>query len=227
MSLTNPVAREARRVVVSRLSALRRAVEVDIGVHATAVVLPLAQARASAAPSAVAFVNRCPHAGTPLNYFPDAFHDRSGEYLMCATHGALFRQSDGLCVHGPCAGDSLTPLHVELERAPLEGGCLSGEVDGERGDLLVVLHVPSAHAPQMSPPAVPCRSRAPPTTFAAAPAGHAGRAAVPPPSLDAELDELLRELDGPQRATGGMDAFYAPRGHPAKRTGPDTPRRRK
>ena len=54
--------------------------------------------------------NRCPHRGTPLDWSPDRFLDRSGEHLVCATHGALFRMDDGHCVAGPCAGDALELL---------------------------------------------------------------------------------------------------------------------
>jgi nitrite reductase/ring-hydroxylating ferredoxin subunit len=62
-----------------------------------------------------AYVNSCPHIGTPLDFLPDRFFDRSGEHLLCGTHGALFRPQDGLCVRGPCVGKrlSLAPVHVE------------------------------------------------------------------------------------------------------------------
>jgi nitrite reductase/ring-hydroxylating ferredoxin subunit len=40
--------------------------------------------------------------------------DRAGEHLVCATHGALFRPADGACVAGPCAGDRLAPVDVEV-----------------------------------------------------------------------------------------------------------------
>ncbi len=56
-----------------------------------------------------AYVNSCPHIGTPLDWLPDRFFDRSGEHLLCGTHGALFRPEDGLCVRGPCVGKSLAP----------------------------------------------------------------------------------------------------------------------
>ena len=59
-----------------------------------------------------AFENACPHMGTPLNFLPDRFFDRSGERLLCATHGALFRVADGYCLDGPCAGKSLEPVAI-------------------------------------------------------------------------------------------------------------------
>jgi nitrite reductase/ring-hydroxylating ferredoxin subunit len=33
--------------------------------------------------------------------------------LMCHSHGALYRTSDGACVTGPCVGESLFPIDVE------------------------------------------------------------------------------------------------------------------
>ena len=56
------------------------------------------------------YENRCPHRGTPLDWQPDRFFDATREHLICATHGALFRPDDGVCVAGPCLGDELTRL---------------------------------------------------------------------------------------------------------------------
>ncbi|GAB4351123.1 MAG: Rieske (2Fe-2S) protein [Gammaproteobacteria bacterium] len=58
------------------------------------------------------YLNRCPHVGTPLNWVPDRFLDSEGEYLQCATHGALFRIEDGYCEFGPCAGESLSAATI-------------------------------------------------------------------------------------------------------------------
>lgn len=57
-----------------------------------------------------AYVNSCPHRGTPLDLRPDDFFDAEGRHLVCATHGAVFRPEDGLCVAGPCAGEGLEPV---------------------------------------------------------------------------------------------------------------------
>lgn len=59
--------------------------------------------------------NHCPHLGLPLEWMPDQFLDRDGQYIQCATHGALFRIRDGYCVSGPCPGDSLTPVPFQIE----------------------------------------------------------------------------------------------------------------
>ncbi len=62
-----------------------------------------------------AYVNRCPHMGTPLDWAPDRFLSRDRRHILCATHGALFRIEDGFCVAGPCAGDSLEPVTVATD----------------------------------------------------------------------------------------------------------------
>ena len=59
-----------------------------------------------------AFVNRCPHAWTELDWQPGEFYEESGLYLVCSTHGALFLPDTGFCVAGPCHGASLEPLQV-------------------------------------------------------------------------------------------------------------------
>ena len=59
-----------------------------------------------------AYVNRCPHLGTELDWQPGEFFDVAGLYLVCSTHGAIFEPSTGFCVAGPCRGASLEPLQV-------------------------------------------------------------------------------------------------------------------
>jgi nitrite reductase/ring-hydroxylating ferredoxin subunit len=61
-----------------------------------------------------AYKNSCPHTGANLEWQADQFLDLSRSYIQCATHGALFRIEDGFCVRGPCAGDSLEPIEVQL-----------------------------------------------------------------------------------------------------------------
>jgi nitrite reductase/ring-hydroxylating ferredoxin subunit len=59
-----------------------------------------------------AFHNSCPHTGVPLNMFGDIFFDRSGNYLLCTSHGAHFHPDDGYCTSGPCRGKSLKRFPV-------------------------------------------------------------------------------------------------------------------
>ena len=62
-----------------------------------------------------AYENSCPHTGGPLDWVPDQFLTREKNMILCATHGALFRLSDGHCLAGPCAGERLTPLPVRVD----------------------------------------------------------------------------------------------------------------
>jgi nitrite reductase/ring-hydroxylating ferredoxin subunit len=62
-----------------------------------------------------AYVNRCPHAGTPLDLWPNEFLSADGRYLICATHGAVFEPDSGRCVEGPCPGARLEALVVETD----------------------------------------------------------------------------------------------------------------
>lgn len=61
-----------------------------------------------------AYQNHCPHLGIPLNWQPDEFISLEGTHIQCSTHGALFTLEEGHCVAGPCSGQNLTRLSVEL-----------------------------------------------------------------------------------------------------------------
>ena len=61
-----------------------------------------------------AFENHCPHAGGPLNMLPDRFFARDGEHLLCTRHAAMFSPDSGACVRGPCVGEALNALPVEV-----------------------------------------------------------------------------------------------------------------
>lgn len=63
--------------------------------------------------------NRCPHLGIPLEWMPDQFLDREGHYIQCSTHGALFRMDNGLCISGPCQGESLETIPFRIEEKSL------------------------------------------------------------------------------------------------------------
>ena len=62
-----------------------------------------------------AYVNRCPHAGHPLNWQPDDFLTQEKTLIMCRSHGALFEMKSGRCVGGPCGGKSLRALRARVE----------------------------------------------------------------------------------------------------------------
>ena len=61
------------------------------------------------------YVNRCPHAGHPLNLGPNRFLTPGGELILCASHGALFDRQTGFCIAGPCSGQSLTSVPLTIE----------------------------------------------------------------------------------------------------------------
>jgi len=60
------------------------------------------------------YINACPHVGLPLNLSGDNFFDTDGKLLLCQMHGALFQPEDGFCVSGPCEGEHLQPLKLEV-----------------------------------------------------------------------------------------------------------------
>ncbi|MDA3961116.1 MAG: Rieske 2Fe-2S domain-containing protein [Planctomycetota bacterium] len=59
-----------------------------------------------------AYRNRCPHLGVGLDY-GDGRCLFDG-MLECAMHAARFRPHDGFCVDGPCRGQGLIPVAVEV-----------------------------------------------------------------------------------------------------------------
>jgi nitrite reductase/ring-hydroxylating ferredoxin subunit len=58
--------------------------------------------------------NRCPHLGLELNWQPDQFLTIDNTLIQCATHGALFLIDSGECVSGPCNGQALQPITIQL-----------------------------------------------------------------------------------------------------------------
>ncbi|HKT74418.1 MAG TPA: Rieske (2Fe-2S) protein [Steroidobacteraceae bacterium] len=83
-----------------------------------------------------AYVNRCPHAGHPLNMQPDGFLTPDGALVLCASHGALFEKLTGYCVAGPCAGRSLraVPLRIEAGFVLLADEAQFASSDDAAGD---------------------------------------------------------------------------------------------
>ena len=62
-----------------------------------------------------AYWNLCPHRNTPLNWVPNQFLDADNQLIQCALHGALFEIDSGLCIAGPCSGDSLQSVKLRCE----------------------------------------------------------------------------------------------------------------
>ena len=61
-----------------------------------------------------AWLNVCPHAGRRLDWAPGQFLKSREGQLVCAAHGATFELAGGQCVAGPCRGDALRPVAVEV-----------------------------------------------------------------------------------------------------------------
>ncbi len=62
-----------------------------------------------------AYINSCPHTGVNLEWQEDQFLDMDNMFIQCSTHDALFEIDTGLCIAGPCVGDSLEPVDLVIE----------------------------------------------------------------------------------------------------------------
>ena len=51
-----------------------------------------------------AYLNRCTHVAMELDWQPNRVFDDSGQWLICASHGASYRPDTGQCAGGPCRG---------------------------------------------------------------------------------------------------------------------------
>jgi nitrite reductase/ring-hydroxylating ferredoxin subunit len=75
-----------------------------------------------------AYINRCRHMATPLDFLRGQFLSEDRRHLMCYTHGALYEPATGVCIAGPCKGESLYPLPVRVERGDVLVGCPEGDL---------------------------------------------------------------------------------------------------
>lgn len=64
-----------------------------------------------------AYENQCPHTGINLEWRGDDFLDNQKAYIQCSVHGALFKIDAGNCISGPCQGESLTLVNIEIDHA--------------------------------------------------------------------------------------------------------------
>ncbi|MSP28959.1 MAG: Rieske (2Fe-2S) protein [Acetobacteraceae bacterium] len=60
------------------------------------------------------YVNSCPHIGVPLNWRNDDFLTLDKIRIICATHGAEFRIASGECLLGPCVGEYLDTVELDI-----------------------------------------------------------------------------------------------------------------
>jgi len=61
----------------------------------------------------VAYLNRCVHVPTEMDWQPGEFLDSSKEYIMCSIHGAAYEPRTGQIVSGPCSRGRLTRIQVQ------------------------------------------------------------------------------------------------------------------
>lgn len=63
-----------------------------------------------------AWRNACPHVpGAPMAWKRHAYLSPDGTQVMCHAHGARFEPATGLCVHGPCVGQSLQRVALSVD----------------------------------------------------------------------------------------------------------------
>lgn len=61
-----------------------------------------------------AYVNSCPHTGAPLDFVDGKFLNIEQTHIQCTTHDALFEVSSGRCIAGPCPGQHLKAVEIEV-----------------------------------------------------------------------------------------------------------------
>jgi nitrite reductase/ring-hydroxylating ferredoxin subunit len=61
-----------------------------------------------------AYLNRCTHVAMEMDWQPDRFFDDTGQWLLCASHGAAYRPESGQCAGGPCKGGL---IRIDLSEA--------------------------------------------------------------------------------------------------------------
>jgi nitrite reductase/ring-hydroxylating ferredoxin subunit len=59
-----------------------------------------------------AYMNRCAHVPTEMDWQPGEFLDTEKRWILCSIHGATYEPADGRCVGGPCGRGRLTAIAV-------------------------------------------------------------------------------------------------------------------
>ena len=62
----------------------------------------------------VCYENICRHLPVKLDSGNGIFLSRSGQMILCQSHGAIYEPVSGLCERGPCAGASLNRLDFTI-----------------------------------------------------------------------------------------------------------------
>lgn len=61
----------------------------------------------------VAYVNRCVHVPTEMDWQSGQFLDADRRWILCSIHGATYEPANGRCVAGPCGRGRLHVVEVE------------------------------------------------------------------------------------------------------------------
>jgi nitrite reductase/ring-hydroxylating ferredoxin subunit len=61
----------------------------------------------------VAYLNRCVHVPTEMDWQEGEFLDMDRRWIVCSIHGAHYEPENGQCVGGPCGRGKLTPIETE------------------------------------------------------------------------------------------------------------------
>jgi len=61
----------------------------------------------------VAYMNRCAHVPSEMDWQPGEFLDLDKRWILCSVHGAAYEPADGHCVGGPCGRGRLMPIATE------------------------------------------------------------------------------------------------------------------
>jgi nitrite reductase/ring-hydroxylating ferredoxin subunit len=70
-----------------------------------------------------AYVNRCCHIPMTMDWVENQFLTDDQAHIQCATHGALYEPSSGLCIAGPPLGRCLTPVPLVVRNREIFAGC--------------------------------------------------------------------------------------------------------
>jgi len=60
----------------------------------------------------VAYINRCAHVPTEMDWQPGQFLDMDKRWILCSIHGAAYEPADGRCVGGPCGRGRLMRIET-------------------------------------------------------------------------------------------------------------------
>ena len=75
------------------------------------------------------YINFCPHQGKSLDWNPGEFLNYDKTKIICEAHGAVFNIEDGICIGGPCHGEGLMPVAVEIRDGAVYAATTSDHAD--------------------------------------------------------------------------------------------------